>query len=316
MTMQYNMSAERRDLNTALMDFNIDENLFIADKVMPVVDKNLIAGYYTVISAENNRTASNKASNGSVLNQITTSAEDAYYACQRYGLGNPVTKQDMGNYKDMFDAEEVAAQIVRTQMLNAKEIRVATEVFNTTTFAVGTGNFIDNKAAPWSTVGTDIISQVGAAVVALRTKCGFIPDSMVIGYGTMRNMLKNTGIINRFPGAPVITMQMIQNELASLLGLRNLYVGSAAYNSANEGQAYSGSDVWSNKYALVYRESTTQMQPGLGWQFNWTGNGEVAMGFSSYPDPTRQAVIIEEQEYRDEVIYDTGRYGYLMQIET
>lgn len=315
--LQYtNRSIPRVDLNLAMQDFNSSDVQYIANMVMPIVDRNKMAANFGVFSAENDTTGDTRAANGGELNMVTALVEDTSYACKKYGIGSPVTKEDIANYKDTFDAERLAAIKVRQIMLNSQEIRVAGKVFNTNTFTTGNGNYTDVSSAPWATTSTDIIAAIGTAAAAVRAKSGFKPDSIAIGYTTLLNMLKNEKIIARFPGAPVVTQDMIKNELANLFGLRNLYVGDKVYNSAKEGQAFSGSDIWSATYANIFVKSERpEMGPGLGWQFNWTGDGEdVDLGYTSYSVPQRGGIVVQEINYRDEVVYDTGKYGHLLKI--
>lgn len=306
-------ATPRLDLGAAVQDFKVGE--YIADSVLPVVPTEKKAATIPIIAGTNNRASTNRASNGQPLPQIGFEADEYNYNCLKYGLALPVTDEEYDLYKDDFDAESIAASIVRAQMLNGREIRVAGNCFNTTTFTVANGHFIDNKAKPWSTVTTDIISQVAAGSNALRALCGYAPDTLTINYATLQNMLKNTGIKAMFPGAPIITKAMIEAQLAAILGLRKVNVGVGTYNSAAEGQTAVITDIWSSKYALLSKTTEGIMTPGLGWQMSWRGNGKVRVGFSSYYKTEIEATVVQESEYMDELLYDSGRFGYLMQIE-
>ena len=75
-------------------------------------------------------------------------------------------------------------QQIKHKILVEREIRVKDLLFNTSTWT-GAALYKDWSAAPWDTVGSDVITHVLTAKEKVRSNCGMNPDSMLIGASTM-----------------------------------------------------------------------------------------------------------------------------------
>lgn len=311
-------AVPRMDLGVAFHEYEPENDGFIATKVFPVMPAAKKAGTMSVVTRENLKRADSKHSNGSAYNRINLITEDKAYACENYGLEIQVTDEDRENYVDDYDSELESSQALAKKIFNELEIRVKTIVFNTTTFT-GSALFTDNKASPWSTVGTNIFTQIAAAKEKVRANTGVKPDALIIGEESLNNMLKNTGVIARFPGAQVVTEEMIRNNLASLFGLKELLVGGSVYDSAKEGQDFVGADIWPKHYASVAKiqRGPTKVNPGIGRTIIWErmmGNENMAP-VEQYREEQTKSDILRIEQYLDELLFDKY-FAHLMQIET
>ena len=309
----YNKATPRADFGEALLDFNNDEYQFIAEDVLSVRNVTKKSANYSIISAENNSGNDDTASKGGELNKIDMTAEDWHYNCKKRGLAADVLNEEIDDYEDEFDLELEKIELVHLTNLINKEIRVAAKVTDTT---VMTGNkFLDVSATPWSSVDSNIFEPLKEAKVQVWKNCGFVPDSLAVGYETFESMLLNEKVKAMFKDG-IVTLDLLKSQLAAVLGIQNLYIGKGQVNISDEGQDYSGSAIWSPNYAVLYKKASGGRRPGFGWSFNWTGNGHVTLGPASYDDPKIDGLTVQEVEYRDEVLHDNGRYGILMQIES
>ena len=311
-------AVPRMDLGEAFHEYDPSIDGFIATKVLPPLPVAKEAATMSVITRENLKRADAKHSNGAAFNRINLITEDKAYASEDYGLEIQLTDKDRSKYRDDYDAELESSQALAKKIFNELEIRVATAVFNTTTWT-NTPLYTDNKATPWSTNTTDIIAQVTAAKEKVRANTGVRADALIIGEPAMNNLLINTVIRARFPGAAVITEEMLRANLAAIFGLTELIVGGAVYDSAKEGQTFSGSDIWNYKYAMVgkIQRGPTRVNPGIGRVMTWeelTDAADIAPVLQ-YREEQTASDIFRIQQYLDELIFD-AYFGHLMRIET
>jgi len=319
MPIQYGTYAvPRADLGYAFYEYDPSLIGLIATRVLPILALKKKAATISVITRENMKRVSTRRANGTVFNRIGITAEDMPYACKSHGLEAPLTDEDRENYVDDYDAEIVTAQILKKIFYTELEIETATIIFNTTTWT-GTDLYTDNKAAPWSTAGSDAIGQIVAAKKKVRDATGVNPDALIIGSAALDNLLKNTAIIARFPGATVITKAMIETNLAGIFGLKELIVGDNIYDSANEGQDFVAADVWDYKYAMVAKiqRGPTKVEPGLGRSIIWTGMSapDEVQPIDQYREPQTKSDIFQIEQYSEEKIFDKY-FAHLMRIET
>jgi hypothetical protein len=173
----------------------------------------------------------------------------------------------------------------------------------------------DYSSAPWDTSTTDVIAQIAYAKNKVRLNTGVVPDSLCIGQGALENLLVNTKIIARFPGAAFISRQMLENSLAAIFGLRNLFVGSACYDDAKEGQDWSGAEIWADDYAQVFKlHSGGRATPGFGRIVEWTGVDNGLGRVVSYREEQTESDIFRVRDFSDEWNFDPY-FGFLLKID-
>ena len=311
-------AVPRADLGVAFHEYDPALAGFIATKVLPIVGVRKKAATMSVITRENLKRSDTKRANGSVFNRITLIAEDLAYACIRHGLEAQLTDEDRENYADDYDGEIETAQVLKKKFYNELEIECATAIFNTAMWT-GATLYTDNKASPWSTVTTTIINQVAAAKEKVRANTGVRPDALIIGELALNNILANDTIRARFPGAAVISEEMLRANLAAIFGLSELIVGGAVYDSAKEGQDFTGANIWDYKYAMVAKiqRGSTRVEPGLGRSIIWEGmsSPDEVQPIDQYREPQTKSDVFQIEQFSEEKVFDKY-FAHLMRIET
>lgn len=307
------LSVPRSDLAEAFREYQPDGQSFIATQALPERLVRQKAANLPVIKRENYNRTENASSNGAAANRINLAIGETDYVCTKKRLEIPLTDDDRANYDDDFDAELESVQLVKTKMMLEREVAAKEAIFNTSTFT-GSDLFTDNSGSPWATDSTDIIGQVVDAMEAIRTNCGYRANALVIGEALMIHMLNNTGIKNRFPGAPLVTRAMIEQSLVTLFGLERLIVGSVVYNGGKEGQVWDGTDLWGDKYALVCRVNDgSTVSGGLGRTLVWSGHTTMDM-VTQYREEQVHADIFDVSVY-DQVKLFEPAFGHLLDVK-
>ncbi len=92
-----------------------------------------------------------------------------------------------------------------------------------------------------------------------------------------------------------------------MFGLDEILVGGAVFDSAQQNQANSMSDVWDDEYALVFRRQSGMdlSEPGIGRLFHWSGDGSTTFGtVESYRSEERRSNIIRvRHDVHEKLLY-------------
>jgi len=314
MIQQGTYATPREDLGEAVHEYDASAEGFIATEVLPIREVKRKAATVSVVTRENLKRADARHANRGSFNRVDLYTEDLAYACKDYGLEGSLSDEDRANYENDFEAELETVMDVKHKLLVEAEIRAATLIFNTSTWT-GSALYTDVSSAPWDAAGSDAISHVLAAKEKVRANTGMTPDTLVISAKTLNNLLGNTGIKNRFPGAAVLTEQMIRQNLAAIFGLENLLVGKKTYDSAKEGQDFSGADIWSDDYAMICRRNTGSLKSGgLGRTFLWTLMSPENITVKQYREEQTESDIFRVRQFLEEKVFDPY-FGHLLKID-
>lgn len=307
------LATLRPDLAGSLQEFDLamDRAGFIAPRVLPVFETQVASGVFGRIPIEqllqNRDTLRAPRSGYSRGNwQFTTDS----YATKEYGAEEPVDDNEARMYASYFDVEAISAQRAFDAVLRDAERRVSALIFNATTWTgpsltTGVTNEWDDYA------NATPIDDVEAAVRKVYANSGLWANALIINRLVFRNLRNCAKVIDRIvssgAGSPAKPSDVTTQMLAQVFDLPYIIVAGGTENSANEGQAFSGSPVWSNEYAMVARVATGNdiAEPCLGRTFHWGADGSVIGGtVESYRDEqVRGNVIRVRHQVHEKVLY-------------
>lgn len=311
-------NTPRLDLGVTIMEHAAQMNEFVAGRVLPVFRTPKQAANYSVITKDTilQRAAARRAPRAN-YNRIDFGAKDRSFRTEEFGLEIVVDDNERALYMSDFDAEAAGVQVVSRVLALEREVRAKDAVFNTATFT-GASLFTDKSGTPWSTAATDWITHVLDAKEQVRKNSGMTPDSLIIGAETLNNLLKSTKLRDQFKGVDVITLEALERAILSVTGLRNLIVGKARYNTAAEGETFSGDDVWSKKYAMVALlapgEGAALETPSLGRSFLWIEDAPTDYVVEMYREEQSRGDVFRVRHNLQEKINDAN-FGHLLQVE-
>lgn len=321
MAVQYpGYATPRLDLGEAYMEIEIEPGKFIAEDVLPPFISNIRGGKFPKRKkASLLQNVQTKRSARGGFNRIDSRVGDQTFECETHGLEGVVDDEERVLYESDFDADLACVQDVHEALSIAKEIRVATAVFNTTTWTGSTLYTDVSASAPFDTASSDAIGVLLDAVEKVR-QGGHRANALIIGAEQFKNLMKNSGVRAQFPGAPIITLEMLQRALGSLVGLERVIVGRAMYDSAGEdptgNTAASLTDVWSNDYAMVARVAAPGARlsaPCIGRTIKW-GKFDVSRRVMQYREEQTMGDVFRELESVDELVIDSS-CGHLLKID-
>lgn len=311
-------ATPRLDLGVAFQEFEAEEGLFIADQVLPdFSSKRREATFSVRPRASLLQNVDTKRGARGKFNRIDSKAEDKSFACKTYGLEAVVDDEERELYASDFDAEMAALTDVLMALRIAREIRVASMVQNTTTWT-GSDLYTDVSAtAPFDNPSSSVVDVVIDAKEKVRRSSGMRANALILSEVQANNLLKNTQIRSQFPGAALITLDMIKGALAAIFGLRYLVVGGAVYDAAGEdASAETITDIWSDDYAMVCRlgqSGDALSSPSLGRTVRWSGF-DVALAVQTYREEQTMGDVLRAFESIDELVIDSAQ-GHLLKVD-
>ena len=210
----------------------------------------------------------------------------------------------------------VAVQVAEAILLREQEIRIAAKLFNTTTWT-GDALYTDNSADPWDAAGADIIGQVKDMKEKVRQGVGMDPDSLLLSKVQFDNATTiNTAILERLKYTQTATKRALEENLAAILGIGRVVVGTGVYNSAPEGADMSAADIWSDDYAMVAVTARTSQlaEPALGRTMLWTDDSPENVTVEEYREPQTRSGIYRVRQNTDEKVFDPY-FAHLAKID-
>jgi hypothetical protein len=262
------------------------------------------------------RRSDTKRASGAAYNRDDIYTEDDTFLCEEYGFEEKVPDDERALYASDFDAEEIAALTALNRVLIDYEIRCATALMNETTWTGAT--LATTAGTAWATVATATpITDVIAAKEKSRELTGIEPNSVIMSRAVFNILLRTKEVRDAIAYVAIPTVDVIKAALAGLMGVEQLLVGGCRYNSAKEGQTFSGSDVWGVTSCMVARIATPGAPlrtPCVGRTVIWTADAAENVLTEQYREEQTRSDIIRVRQHQDEKILDAS-FAHLILID-
>lgn len=212
--------------------------------------------------------------------------ERGKYATAEHGLERRIDDRFRALYGSEFAYETAISNILMQNILRAQEYRIAAKIINTSNFSA------HNASVAWSTVATaSPKTDVDAGKTALRA-LGIVPNALILPWMIFQSLQYvdeiQSQVYQLFPDAAK-TGQIGMTHLQTYFDIPRILIAGALYNTSNNPQAASLSDIWGSRYVMLCRvaegDSADVIEPCIGRTFYWN-------------EGATQEVIVEQ--YRDE----------------
>jgi len=284
----------------------------IAEEICPIVTvPKQSDAYYVWSLADALRIEEDKRAPGAEANVITRSVSSGTFFAYNYALKDRIPYEDIENADAGFVFTERSS---RVEMLKDKlylgwEYRVALQCTSTSNVGSSTAT-----ASAWTDyTNSNPIGNIRTAIYNVEGATGYRPNSIIFGRYAWFHFLQNDDVqANLFgtvtgQGSPKI---VTRQSVATMLELDRVLVGGGIYNTAQEGQSASLSNLW-NDQVLVYFAPLQPRKdvPSFMYAFRW---GKVMnMEARVYDLPRNHAEEIELGYYQDEKI-TASALGFLL----
>lgn len=301
----------RGDINATLEEARLADRYFIGLKVAPELGVSKKNGTYVKLvraTGELLKAADTIRTPGASYGEVTAQWESATYDTVDRGIEMPVDDVQSKELSSIggFDLAGFAARNCLRKMMLAHEARVATEIFNATTFGAGTNSTVQYTQANIATI--DFVADLHLAVERLA---GGTPPNSVVMSGPVYDRLRRTTLLQNYvrgsrPSDSTISMNetALSNAFADI-GLTNFYVGRAVHDTAKKGaSAATIANIWGNTYVWVGYVSSSQdwSAPGAVRTLVWNLEGNMVT--ETYRDEKRRSDFVRVRQHTDEVGID------------
>jgi Phage major capsid protein E len=246
---------------------------FVAQALFPRVDVPMRAGNIITFGKEDFMLYGNTArAPGENTKRIQIGYAGSPFALLDYGLEGKLPieiQQEASSGANGFTIDMAAATLNKVQAIMELRLEYQSAVMARTAANYGAGNKVTLAGtAQWSDLTSgvsDPIAVIETAKEAIRAAIGKRPNVIVIAAAVWSKLKQHPKIIDRFKytGTDVVTDAM----LASLVGIKNVYIGDGIYAS----DAGVFADIWGKDVVIAYTETATVKDmgaPTYGYTYN------------------------------------------------
>ena len=246
---------------------------FIADKVFPTipVDKRS-AKYFVFDRTTFMRDQMKKRGPGEESAGSGYKLSNDNFYCDLWGLHKDISDIDRAMTDSPLDSDRNAVTFLSQAALIRKEAQFVSDFFTTGVWATD-----NTSATDWDnyTSGTPIL-DVDAAKLAILSATGQEGNTLILGLSVFNKLKEHPTVVDRVK----YTSNRVVGEdvLASLLGVRKVYVPKAVIDSAIEDKTAAPALAYGKNALLLHVADSPGIEvPSAGYTFTWTG---LAAGFS------------------------------------
>lgn len=224
---------------------------------------------------------------------------NALYEIGEYGLHDVVTKRDYADVEDPFDAESDTTEALTQLMQIDKEVSLASVLFNS--------SIITQTSSPgtkWDNSSSSILTDIVLAKSTIKSEVQAIANAAIIGYKLAESLRRSALLMDALGYKYNRVGQLTDDELAKALNVEQLFIGTASYNSANEGQAANIVDIWNEESCLFYvkPQSAAKKQISLGYHIAPTGASGRQVFKSDINNPPESKMIVITEAYVQKIM--------------
>jgi hypothetical protein len=288
------------------------ESNLVGTRVMPVLNVPVRAGQYPSFKLKEGQLLKSDVKQRAPYSSFprgTRAFNYETYTALEYGYEEAVDDTVTADIQRFFDAEVIAAKLARRKLLLAHELRVASTIFNASTFtSTNSGTAYTNANLATFDVGQDVQEAIDRLLATGESQNNL---RVVIPYPVWTRIRASTKFQNRLRGIGLSTDTILNassEAAAQVFGVQEVLIGRASYDSAPEGAAFSSSNVWANTYiwvGSVTEASAGYFGGGAGFTLNWSEYGP-AVGVFTYRAEDIKSNIVRASHYVAEKVVNTN----------
>lgn len=242
--------------------------------------------------------------------EVSTSRTDTYNIVT-HGLSTLLVEEDFDNSITPFDPRRDATEDLTLMLQLGKEKALADTLGLTGTYA--SGNFVTLSGVDQYNdyVNSDPLTDFSNARSAIWNKSGKLPNKAIMSW-PVYNMLRYHPKILEVGFKYNRSGQLSQQDLAMILEVDTILIGTSVYNSAKQAQTDVMAPVWGKHLILVYAPDAASLKmQTFGFRVQKAGQSPRRVLRSVKDEPPGSELIQVDDKY-DQLIID-NTCGYLIQ---
>lgn len=295
-------------LSNVLISFFQNPANFIARKAFPVVPVQKQSDRYYVIDRGNfNRDEAKKRAPGTEAAMIDYTLDNTpTYSCDVYAVKELIPDQIRANADAVLNLEMNTTQNLAHKLLIKEEKDWVSTFF---TGGIWSYDYDGNATGPtggtdevqqWDNANSTPIEDIQAGFDAILESTGFAPNTLVIGQQVYSALKNHPDIVDRIKYGQSSQDTAIVNlrTMAGLFDVERVLVSRAIENTADEGQANTGSFIAGKRALLCYSSAAPSINtPSAGYTFSWNGylGGNGIGEIRKWYDKDRKSDVLEAE---------------------
>lgn len=295
-------------LTNMLVSYQQDQSRFIASQLFPVLDVATPNGtYYTFDKKYWMSDEMQERAWGADHARAKFGVSTSTYETIQWSLEVPVADEERSANQAPMDLEEAAVEYLGQKSLIRKERAFVSDFITTSVW----DNTDDDSTTDWDDFSSgDPVKDVLAGARTISQATGTMPNVLAAGHIVHNALINHPDIVDRVKYVQVGSVSAVANALAAVFGLEQYIPAMASYNTANEGQDFSGSAIFDDDALLCYRNSNPSLRkPSAGYTFAWGPGGGAGL-IRNVRDEEASADIIQIKEEWDQKVVASDM-GYL-----
>jgi hypothetical protein len=240
------------------------------------------------------------------LEAITVSSDT--YDIENHGLYDIITDKDMRNYEAPFDAEMDTTLALTLAHLIGKEYGLASALTNPSVITQGTTLSGDAQYNNIDHADSDPLVDKIVADNAIEAVCGAPSNTAIMSSKVFRYLSRHKKILGALGFTQYPPMGISKEQLATVLQVEKVLVGSAMYNSAKEGQADSLVSIWGKDLIYARIIDPQLREKTLGYEMRLTGTAARAVYKYNPVQPVNSKGVIVTDNYDQLILNATCAY--------
>ena len=307
--------THRGDITAVIMEADGWEDNLIHNRLAPTITVEDEKGEYPVFKKASGsllkREANIKRAPGANFARGELGYEWDNYSTEEYGFEIPLDGVSKKKADAYFDSAAITARMAKRKLLLDREIRVATALFNASTFDANnslTAYTIANIATFDIGLDVDLAKQVLLARGESDNNL-----SLALSNAVFIRARASTKMQNRLRGIGVASDTILGVDAAAFaeaLGVKEVIIGKNYYDAAGEGLAYSGTAIYGNTYMWLGRLGNSggpeqMLQGGALNTLCWSKYGPE-WTVESYMEPQKDSEIFRVKQYLSEKVVNAN----------
>lgn len=299
-------------LSNLSMKFANDRDSYVATK-FPTVPVAHETDEYYIFGRESFRIPETIRANKGKANRSEYTLSIGAYALNRHSLDDIVTDRERKNANKGLNPDVDTMEILTDQILNRMEYDANATIFTTATSFDNTASLTSTLYWSLLTTTTDVIGDVETATSVILKSCGKKANTLVMGEQTYRYVKNQPNILDRikYSERGIVTPAL----LSAVFDIKDIMIGSAAYDNVAEGAASNGTTyIWDKRFAAMYLEPNAKLKsPSAVYNLTMPANGEYPYAVKKYRDDAYEGDVIEVNNF-SKLVKTGGAAGYLATV--
>jgi hypothetical protein len=245
---------------------------YINEKILPVVPVQKDTAQIATYGMDNLRIEESLRAQGAGANEVRHSVSiGEHYILKDHALKEFVTLEEEDNADSPIAPRKDAVENLTDRIQVIKEKELADTLSNT---SIITQNVTLSGTDQWSDfTNSDPFDDIKTAMEAVRTGSGMLPNTFVMSYKVMMTLMVHPDLIARLVNVTTVSSDMVMQALRMAFpNIKNIFVGSALYNSGVEGGTDTLADIWGKHFWVGYISDRPRLKSrSLGFTYTKVG---------------------------------------------